>query len=268
MTQRSQVSPLDIVETISFGDSKIRYHMRHGTPSFLVLTQRNPRIAKETARLLADEIDGKRVIEIGAGIGFLAIEMAKRARSVIAIEVDPAWSWVFTRSLYAHKPQNLTWIFGSAETVADSIRGDVAVIVTRSGIDAMKSIALRMAPRVVCPFNDLAILRRDRLSGDFTIAAPVGTSPQPATVQDAKVALVRHPKVTARVGDDSKVRSRVEDGKVTVRGEQQRSPSQPPQQQEFSDKYARAYCAEKSVHDISGDVRVNDNRAAYPKEAA
>ena len=55
--------------------------------------------------MLAPWIDGKRVIEVGAGVGFLAIEMAKRAKSVIAIECDPAWSWIFTQPLQLHKPQ-------------------------------------------------------------------------------------------------------------------------------------------------------------------
>lgn len=131
-----------------------QYHARHGTPSLLILTQHSPHIAIETARLLAPEIDGKRVIEIGAGVGFLAIEIAKRAKSVIAIEADPAWSWIFTRSLYAHKPVNLTWIFGSAETVADTIHGDVAVICTHSGGDAMRRIAYRMADKVIFPLGE------------------------------------------------------------------------------------------------------------------
>lgn len=129
----------------------LRYHREHGTPSLLILTQFSPEIAKETARLWANDIDGKRVIEIVAGVGFLAIEMAKRAKSVVAIEVDPSWSWIFTKSLYRHKPPNLTWVFGSAESVADSIRGDVAIICTRSGHDGMRLVAERMAPQVIFP---------------------------------------------------------------------------------------------------------------------
>lgn len=148
----------DLIDTVydalEGAEDLLRYHQRHGTPSLLILTQLSPRVAMETARLLAPEIDGKRVIEIGAGVGFLAIEMARRAKEVVAIEVDPAWSWVFTRSLYAHKPKNLTWIFGSAETVADWLKGDVVIILTRSGIEEMKAVARQMAPRVIMPFQD------------------------------------------------------------------------------------------------------------------
>jgi hypothetical protein len=81
-------------------------------------------------------------------VGFLAIEMARHASSVVAIESDPGWSWVFTQTLYRKKPPNLTWIFGTAESVADMVRGDVAIICTRSGHRAMRAVAERMAPRV------------------------------------------------------------------------------------------------------------------------
>lgn len=140
-------------DTLEGAEDLEAYHERHGTPSLLILTQHSPEVAAETARLLADEITGKRVIEIGAGVGFLAIEMAKRAKSVFAIETDPAWSWIFTRSLYAHKPPNLTWIFGNAETVADFLSGDVVVIVTRSGHEEMRKLGYRMAPRVIFPLE-------------------------------------------------------------------------------------------------------------------
>lgn len=135
-------------------EDAMAYHDRHGTMSLQILTQCNPRAARETARLWADEIKGKRVVEIGAGVGFLAIEMAQIARSVFAIESDPAWSWVFTHSLYRHKPKNLTWIFGSAESVSDWLNGDVAVIVTRSGVQAMRDVAFKMCPRVIMPGLD------------------------------------------------------------------------------------------------------------------
>lgn len=131
----------------------MRYHERHGTPSLLILTQHCPEIAVEAVRLLAPDIAGKVVIEIGAGVGFLSIEMAKLAKQVIAIEVDPAWSWVFTQSLYVHKPKNLTWIFGTAESVADWIKGDVAIVFTKSGIKQMRKVAHKMAPKVIMPLS-------------------------------------------------------------------------------------------------------------------
>ena len=65
------------------------YHERHSNPSLLILTQHSPQIAQEAARLLRPDIENKNAIEIGVGVGFLAIAMAKYAKSVIAFEVDP-----------------------------------------------------------------------------------------------------------------------------------------------------------------------------------
>lgn len=146
---------IDVVYNALEGcEDLMKYHAAHGTPSLLILTQHSPVVAKASAELLAPWIDGKRVIEIGAGVGFLAIEMAKRAKSVVAIECDPAWSWVFTRSLYLHKPKNLTWIFGSADNMVGSIRGDVAVIFTNSGIKEMGELGKRFCPQVVMPMQE------------------------------------------------------------------------------------------------------------------
>jgi SAM-dependent methyltransferase len=132
----------------------LAYHERHGTPSLLILTQCSPKVAIKTAELLGNWIAGKDVIEIGAGVGFLAIEMAKRAKTVTAIEVDPAWSWIFTRSLYRHKPANLTWIFGSAESMIGKITGDVCLVFTRSGVNDMREVANKFAPIIFFPFQD------------------------------------------------------------------------------------------------------------------
>jgi len=141
-------------DALEGAEDLIRYHERHGTPSILILTQHSPEVAQETARLLRPEIENLVVIEIGAGVGFLAIEMAKVAKQVFAIEVDPAWSWIFTHSLYAHKPSNLTWIFGTAESVIPWLKGDVAVILTRSGVGKMKDLGHQFAPRVIMPLQE------------------------------------------------------------------------------------------------------------------
>ncbi len=66
------------------------YHERHDTASLVILTQTNRREAEATAVRLYPFIYRKRVVEVGAGVGFLAVAMAKHAASVIAIEADPA----------------------------------------------------------------------------------------------------------------------------------------------------------------------------------
>ncbi len=143
-------------DALEGAEDLMKYHQQHGTPSLLILTQLSPEIAHETVKLFVDEIKRKTVIEIGAGVGFLAIEMAKVAKQVFAIEIDPAWSWIFTHSLYAHKPPNLTWIFGTAESVLPWLKGDIAVIVTRSGISEMRELGLQFAPRILIPLQSIS----------------------------------------------------------------------------------------------------------------
>lgn len=132
------------------GAAPIReYHDRHGTESLQILTVLDGHEAARIVKRLRARIYGKLVVEVGAGVGILACEMAAHARHVYAIEADPAWSWVFTKHLYERKPVNLTWIFGRAEDVADWLKADVAVIVTRSGHAAMQAAARRLAPVVI-----------------------------------------------------------------------------------------------------------------------
>ena len=114
--------------------------------------------AKKKIGAIAERIRGKRVVEIGAGVGFLAVEMAKHAKTIVAIESDPAFSWIFAKHLYSQKPDNLTWIFGNAQNFRDSYiaaeQAEVAVIFTRSGIDQMKSIGEKFADEVIMYYQE------------------------------------------------------------------------------------------------------------------
>jgi predicted RNA methylase len=125
------------------------YFSLHKIKSSRILTI----ISKDKSCKIIDQIrntiTNKRVIEIGSGVGILSFEMAKIAKSVIAIEADPAWSWMFVKYLYKHKPPNLTFIFGTAESVSDYISGDVAVIVTHSDRLGMQKIAKKLCPIVI-----------------------------------------------------------------------------------------------------------------------
>lgn len=130
-------------------ESLEEFHDRHGVESLLILTISSAYAATREVDQFASQIRGKTVIEIGAGVGFLALEMAKFANHVYAIEADPAWNWIFTQALYDVKPANLTWIFGAADSVSRWLTGDVAVVYTRSGVDAMERAARRMCPELI-----------------------------------------------------------------------------------------------------------------------
>lgn len=136
------------------GEDVNAYHFRHQIEALLILTILDKRTAKREAARLRERIHGRTVVEIGAGVGLAACEMARYAKRVYAIEADPAWTWVFTRELYRSKPPNLTWIFGTAESVQDFIKADIAVMFTRSGTEQMARAALRMAPSVLHVYSE------------------------------------------------------------------------------------------------------------------
>jgi len=125
------------------------YHERHNVNSLLILTVGSYYAAQAEVQKLLPRIEGKTVIEIGAGVGMLAIQIARYAKYVWAIEADPGWSWVFTEFLYEIKPPNLTWIFGRAQDLIGSLHADVAVVYTRSDLKGMGAIAHQMAPELI-----------------------------------------------------------------------------------------------------------------------
>ena len=133
------------------------YHNRHMTSSLGVVTVSSRADARRLIKPFRQQLLGKTVVEIGAGIGYFALELARYCPQVFAIESDPAWSWIFAKHLYDKKPSHLTWIFGRAEEVARWLRADIALIVTRSGHEEMENVARRMAPVVIDVYRVLEV---------------------------------------------------------------------------------------------------------------
>ncbi len=125
------------------------YSEQNGIGSLNILTISSYFNALQEIHALWRKIKGLTVVEIGAGVGMLAIQMAKFAKRVYAIEADPAWSWVFTQQLYRIKPPNLTFIFGRAQELVGLIHADVAVVYTRSDVAGMREMASQFAPEVI-----------------------------------------------------------------------------------------------------------------------
>lgn len=143
-----------IYQQLDGAEAVEEFHKRHMTSSCGVITVYTKEKVKFLVSLLAPEIQDKVVVEIGAGVGLLAIGMATIAKQVFAIESDPAWSWAFTKVLYDIKPPNLTFIFGRAETMVGKLMADVAIIITRSGHEEMQKVAKELAPKVIDIYKD------------------------------------------------------------------------------------------------------------------
>lgn len=133
---------------------KVSYQERHEIQSAGILTVTDDETAHLITNYLHDRIAGKVVVEIGAGIGLLACHLADVARKVYAIESDPRWTDTFLTLLYARKPKNLTFIFGTAED-APPFYADVALFCTHSGHAALYAAASRFAPTVIDVYDEL-----------------------------------------------------------------------------------------------------------------
>lgn len=134
----------------------MEYGARHGVKSAAILTIFEPERAEQVAAWLCPRIHGKTVVEIGAGIGLLAMALAVDcAARVYAIEAQPSWTWVYVQHLHAKKPKNLTFIFAAADEMAGQIRADVALFLTQSDREGMRRAGLLFAPEVIDVWAEL-----------------------------------------------------------------------------------------------------------------
>ncbi|OWK39473.1 hypothetical protein [Fimbriiglobus ruber] len=125
------------------------YTQRHNVQSQAVLTIDTEERAFLMSEYLRPQIEGKTVVEIGGGIGLLAMYMGQIAKRVYCIEANPVWSSVFLACLIKDKPRNVSFLFGAADEFIGDISGDVALFLTHSGVNSMKLVAANFAPIVI-----------------------------------------------------------------------------------------------------------------------
>jgi hypothetical protein len=136
-------------------DTAVEYSQRHNISSQAVLTVTNDETAGSITDYLSERIEGKTVVEIGGGIGLLGCHMAAIARQVFCIEANPMWSCVFASMLYAKKPKNLSYLFGSADEFIGIIKADVVVFCTHSGVESMRLVGRQFAPVVIDVYGEI-----------------------------------------------------------------------------------------------------------------
>ena len=142
-----------VYESLEGNEDVEVFMQRHNINSLGILTICEPAKAIEAVKVFGDSLKDKIVVEIGAGIGIVAIEIAKVAKHVYAIEADPAWTWLFTKYLYQNKPANLTWIFGNAQDMVDKINADTTIIFTHSDLKGLQKLGLSFAPKSILAYH-------------------------------------------------------------------------------------------------------------------
>ena len=144
-----------VYEAMEGSEASLDYSERHGIRSAAVLTIHDDETAHMAALHLADRIEGKTVVEIGGGIGLLALHMGQFAKRVYCIEANAAWSWTFACLLLKQKPKNVSFLFGAADEFVGAIKGDVALYCTHSDVKGMGLVAAQFAPVVIDVWDEL-----------------------------------------------------------------------------------------------------------------
>lgn len=142
-------------EAMEGSEPAAAYSERHNISSAAVLTVFDDETAGLIAERLAPRIAGKTVVEIGGGIGLLALHMGLYAKRVYCIEANPMWSWSFAEVLLRAKPKNVSFLFGAADEFLGCIRGDIAVYCTHSDVLGMGRVAAQFAPTVIDVYGEL-----------------------------------------------------------------------------------------------------------------
>lgn len=145
----------EIYEQMEGSESSLDYSERHNINAAAILTVADDETAGLMAEYLAPRIAGKTVIEIGGGIGLLAMHMGSHAKRVYCIEANPMWSWTFAQVLLEKKPKNVSFLFGSADEFLGTIKGDVAVYLTHSDVKGMGLVAAQFAPVVIDVYSEM-----------------------------------------------------------------------------------------------------------------
>lgn len=145
----------EIYNEMEGSEASLNFSERHNINSAAVLTMTDDKMASLMAEHLAPRIEGKTVVEIGGGIGLLALHMGRFAKRVYCIEANPMWSSVFVTLLLNSKPKNVSFLFGAADEFLGSIRGDVAIYLTHSDVKGMGLIAAQFAPVVIDVYSEM-----------------------------------------------------------------------------------------------------------------
>lgn len=145
----------DVYEEFEGSEPMMEYSKRHGIESAAVLTITDDETASLVALSIAPQIEGKIIVEIGGGIGLLAMHMGYIAKQVYCIEANPIWASCFLASLIANKPKNVSYLFGAADEFDGQIQADIAVFCTHSGVKSMKVAASKFAPIVIDIYGEI-----------------------------------------------------------------------------------------------------------------
>jgi hypothetical protein len=144
-----------IGKVMNWSETANSYAARHGIDAAPHLTVVDDEFAAAVATILEPRTRGKVVIDVGGGIGLLALHVAASARRVFVVEANPVWAACWIDLFHERKPKNLSYVFGAASEFIDYIKADVAIVATHSDVRAMMSTARQFAPEAIDIYGEL-----------------------------------------------------------------------------------------------------------------
>jgi len=107
----------------------------------------NPRLGYERARVAALVREGETVVDMFAGVGTFAIQVARRAARVIAIDINPDAIYYLRRNLELNKVTNVEVLEGDVRELSKRLKGVADRIIMNLPHDAFNFLenALEMA---------------------------------------------------------------------------------------------------------------------------
>lgn len=129
----------------------------------------DPNTVRKILRL-AEVSPGDRVLEIGAGLGFLTVELAKRAETVIAVEFD--------RGLIAALNETLSGLTNVAVVRGDAMKLDYSSLLEGTGHRMISNLPYNLATPLVArllesvPAIDDFVVMIQREVGERLVAPP------------------------------------------------------------------------------------------------
>ncbi len=124
--------------------------------------------------LLTDDMHGQRVIELGCGTGYVSAWMRRRGATVYAIDNSDAQLATARRLSERHGLNDIEWVHGNAETVAQPDRSfDFAISEYGAAIWCEPAAWISEAHRLLRPGGDLVFLGNHPLA---MVCAPIDGS--------------------------------------------------------------------------------------------
>lgn len=101
--------------------------------------------------LAEEDLDGRRALDVGTGTGRVALAMARRAKHVVGVDVDPYILEAAKQAGRRFGVVNVTWVQGDAETVdlrtlSDGTGFDLASARLFFSVPLMKNVTRALTP--------------------------------------------------------------------------------------------------------------------------